>query len=53
LLQQPAASDRAAGWMSLALLIIAVAGLLLGGRRQPAVAEPVPAGPSLVPEIEA
>jgi hypothetical protein len=52
LLEQPAPTDKAAGWMSLALVIIAVAGLLMGNRRQPAVTEPVPVEPALLPEIE-
>jgi hypothetical protein len=52
LLAQPAPADRAAGWMSLALVIIALAGLLMGGRRQPAVTEPVPVEAPLLPEIE-
>src|SRR5262249_23014517 len=52
LLEQPAPADRAAGWMSLALVIIAAAGLLMGSRRQPAVREPLPVEPPLLPEIE-
>ena len=49
LLEQPAPADQAAGWMSLALLVIGAAGVLAGGRRDPAVASPPPA-PTALPE---
>jgi hypothetical protein len=52
LLSQSAPADQAAGWMSLALLVIAIAGLLAGGRREPAAAGPVVAAPVALPEIE-
>ncbi|HEX7252476.1 MAG TPA: hypothetical protein VF376_06305, partial [Thermoanaerobaculia bacterium] len=45
LLEQPAPADQAAGWMSLALLVIAVAGVLAGARRDPAVTSAPPDEP--------
>jgi hypothetical protein len=53
LLGQPAPADQAAGWMSLAALVIAAAGLLAGGRREPAVADPAAVPPTMLPGIEA
>jgi hypothetical protein len=53
LLGQPAPADQAAGWMSLAALVIAAAGLLAGGRREPAVADPAAVPPAMLPGIEA
>jgi len=53
LLGQPAPADQAAGWMSLAALVIAAAGLLAGGRREPAVADPATVPPMMLPGIEA